>query len=1115
MSQTTQTTEEIKEPLSPLTNQTPNINIHTQTNSGTTTNTTQTPTPNTQTDTIQIDDYLETHFSLSEHVEIFLCLVEELGELLQKKDQSSLRPMFEKIFKMNKILKKDSTLADYSIKTFCSNHSCDKSNSLFLDNHFKSVSKSVFNLLSYSTGYSKGLDHFYVQIETVKEDIELNLLEAAEKISDFIELVEVVELELNKPKNNLNIPIKITYSDNNNNNNNNNNNHNNHNINNNESKKHTGIEIGKEAKEEEKFKDKNKNENEISKQKLQLDDQIIHKRRSISCDSKNTNNKQMETKYSSFHEFTISDQNYNLKTTSSKVSGRSHLEVQQNPKTNTQTKTEKGIETETETETGTEIENMNRNHKPNENSELAMKQIPYKPTKPLEYQKSFVKVYFHSTSFTTLPLNEDESVEKVIENLKKKKYIKNSEDYVFVEKIGKMERILDPQIKPFFLKLFWDLTNNGFCRFEYKPKSEVKNPMETNKKRLIRIFFLNNGYITLQVHHNTMCLDLIRKIKNKFRFKNLIDINKYSLYIKEDPVFCSFSTLSKKNLISSNNLNKYKNTNINMNNKNKNNGKNKNKNNNNKSKNKNKKKTKMGNKNNNNADETANGDTTLKNTKSNENNYSNLRLIEHDENIIECINSYELNSKKMIFIFKENQTHAPKRASVYWGKTTISLDKVNQLKKELGIERIQKQNKTRLKNVLNNTNLIKSFSFDSNYITQKNQNEKAISLKKNKSFLTASDNDVPSDVSDSEQVSIDMCNVEEGDETCSCFVWIDDNWVSKILSLQGSNLYYFDDFQTSQINYQIISLTNAQFIQKKKKQFQFQFQKRKYILIQTQLQEQFKISFSSQSNFNQWKKKIEEHMISLDKEQQEQQQQQNSQNKKLLSNNLHMKISTDKKEMQSKTFQNWLNYQITQNIHFNQICKKITNLQTDLQDGVMLLLALETITEEKINFNREPSLLLHRMKNLKKCFDSLRKKGIELGELSEEAIYDGNLHFILDLIWILIYQIKNKKNNKNQLLNWIKSQIYKVSDVTIQDFTSFKNPDLLLFLIHSLHPQDFPYPAQYLQLKTKEKFKIAFESAKKFLCIPKLISLNDILNDTIDERSMITYLYFFQNSLDY
>ncbi|KAJ3442757.1 hypothetical protein M0812_12502 [Anaeramoeba flamelloides] len=129
-----------------------------------------------------------------------------------------------------------------------------------------------------------------------------------------------------------------------------------------------------------------------------------------------------------------------------------------------------------------------------------------------------------------------------------------------------------------------------------------------------------------------------------------------------------------------------------------------------------------------------------------------------------------------------------------------------------------------------------------------------------------------------------------------------------------------------------------------------------------------------------------------------------------------MKISTNKKEMQSKTFQNWFNSQITQNIDFNLICIKITNFQTDLQDGIMLLLALETITEEKNNFNRGPNLLLHSRKNLKKCFDSVRKTGIELGELSEEVIYNGNLHFILDFIWILIYQIKNKKNNKNQLL---------------------------------------------------------------------------------------------------
>ncbi|KAJ6236115.1 hypothetical protein M0813_28148 [Anaeramoeba flamelloides] len=1062
----------------------------TTTDTNTNTNTNTTLNPNIETDTIQIDDYLETHFLLSEHLEMFLGLLEELLEMLQKKNQSSLRQMFEKIFKMNKILKKESTVADYSIKTFCPNHGLKDTELLLLNKHFENVSKSVFNLLSYSTGYSKGLDHFYVQIETVKEDIELNLLEAAEKISDFIELVEVVELELKKPKNKINIPIKIINSNNDNNSNN-------------YSKLKTETQIENENEnenEKEQEKETVKNENEISKQKLQLDEQITTKRRSISCDSKNTNNKQTETKYSSFHEFPISENNYNLQSTSSKVSERFDLENQQNTKTNIKIKTMKGNETETENETSTVIENMNTGQKENEKSVSVMKQIPYKPTKPLEYRKSFLKVYFHATSFTTLPLNENESVEMVIENLKKKKYIKNIGDYVFVEKIGNMERILDPQIKPYFLKEFWDQTENGFCRFEYKPKSEVKNALDTDQKRPIRVYFLNNGYITMLVKSNTTCLDLMKKIHNKFRIKLRIDLNKYSLYIKEDPVFCSFSTLSKKNLILSKKL-KFKKNNINKNNK-----KNKKKKNNNKNKNKN----------NNNND---NNNSISKNTTLEDENYSDLRLMELDENIIECINSYELNSKKILFIFKENQTHAPRRASVYWGKTPISLDKVSQLKKEIGFEKINTKNYNKNNNHKNNTNtncvintslknnnLIKSFSFDNNYNNQKTKQRNFI--KNNRGFNTASDNDNLSDYSDSEHISIDMCNVKEGDETCPCFIWLDDKFQPKILSLQGSNLYYFDDFKTAQKNYQIISLTNAQLIPVKKKK-QFQFQKRKILLIKTQLNEEFKISFSSQSNFNKWKKKVEVNIVNFNKEQQ------NDSNENLLNNTLHTKITINKKEMQIHTFKNWINHHLAHNNNFNQYDKKIKNIQTDLQDGVALLSVLESITKEKINYNMKPNLLLHKMKNLKKCFDSLRNKGIELAELNEEAIYDGNLHFILDFIWILIYQIENKLNNKNQLFNWIKSQIYKVSDIAIHDFTSFKNPDLLLFLIHSLKPLEFPYPTQYLQMDFKEKFYIAFENADKILSIPKLISLEDILNDTIDERSIITYLYCFQNYLNY
>ncbi|KAJ3442834.1 hypothetical protein M0812_12585 [Anaeramoeba flamelloides] len=1052
---------------------------------------------------IQIDDYLDLHFSLSEHLEMFLDLLEQLINLLKKKDQTSLGKMFEKIFKMNKLLKKDSTLADYSIKTFYSNHNLKDEESLFLNKHFESVSKSVFNLLSYSSGYSKGLDHFYVQIETVKEDIELNLLEAAEKISCFIEIVENVELELNnkeeKGEKEENERKKEETEE--------------------KEEKDEKEKIGEKVEKEEKKENKEEAEEIISKenmyekiikidtldplstnnfksvnksnynsnnkshdlekdnhvivgQKSQFGDQILNKRRSVSLFSKtrNSNQKPKETQDSSFHEYPVSKQSSNLQSTFSKITDSFHFKTQKKRKTNSNKITNPKYTESSNTTTNTLTRKQTE-----KKSQALVKQIHYEPIKPLEYRKSFLKVYFHATSFTTLPLNEKDSVTKVIENIKKKKYIKNVQDYVFVEKIGNTERILDPQVKPYFLKEFWDQSEKGFCRFEYKPISEVKAPLDTNQKRLIRVYFTNSGYITLEVQSETTCLDLMKKIEKKFRFKLKIDINKYSLYLKEDQYFCSFSHLSRTNIIPNKNPNNLKisnDNNIDLNSK-------------------------------------------LTKTQTNEENYANLRLIELDENIIGCINSFELNSKKMIFIFKENHLHSPKRASVYWGNTIISLDKLNQLKKDMKYYKGIKNNKN------NDYNLIKSFSSDFHLEKQKgskeiNSNHNLIKKKKRNSFIGGTINQGDengngstsgSDFSGSDQLHIDMDNIKKGDETCSCFVYIEKKWVPKILSLQNNTLYYFDDFKTSQKDYQIISLTNAQLKVPKKKQFQFQFQKRKFILIQTQLNEEYKISFSSNLNFNQWKCKIENNIISLKK-----QGKQNSQQPNTINNILHKKIGMKKFEMQINTYQNWLNHHLVQNVKFNQYLKKVNDLQTDLQDGVIFLMVLEIIANENIKYNKEPNLLLTKIKNLKILFDNLRSKNIQLGELNEEAIYDGNLHFILNFIWILIYQIENKHINKGELFTWIKTQIYKVSDIAIHDFTSFKNPDLLLLLLHSLKPLDFPYPIQYLKMGTKEKFIIAFDYANKLLSIPKILSINDIILEIVDERSIITWLYFFFNN---
>src|SRR5690606_9256979 len=83
--------------------------------------------------------------------------------------------------------------------------------------------------------------------------------------------------------------------------------------------------------------------------------------------------------------------------------------------------------------------------------------------------------------------------------------------------------------------------------------------------------------------------------------------------------------------------------------------------------------------------------------------------------------------------------------------------------------------------------------------------------------------------------------------------------------------------------------------------------------------------------------------------------------------------------------------------------------------------------------------------------------------------------------------------------------------VNIKDFkSSFNDGNAFLAMIHAFDNKLFKYDEQLEEHSTAENIEAAFNMAERHLGIPQLLTLQDLMDGTIDERSVVLYvsLYF-------
>ncbi|KAG8514319.1 Calmin [Galemys pyrenaicus] len=258
-------------------------------------------------------------------------------------------------------------------------------------------------------------------------------------------------------------------------------------------------------------------------------------------------------------------------------------------------------------------------------------------------------------------------------------------------------------------------------------------------------------------------------------------------------------------------------------------------------------------------------------------------------------------------------------------------------------------------------------------------------------------------------------------------------------------------------------------------------------------------------------------------------------------------VRVEREIVQKRTFTRWIN------LHLEK-CNpplEVKDLFVDIQDGKILMALLEVLSgRDLLHEYKSSSHRIFRLNNIAKALKFLEDSNVKLVSIDAAEIADGNPSLVLGLIWniILFFQIKELTGNlsrnspssslspslgatdsdssfpptptterssaiavKDQrkairlLLAWVQRKTRKYG-VAVQDFAgSWRSGLAFLAVIKAIDPSLVDMK-QALEEPTRENLEKAFSIARDALHIPRLLEPEDIMVDTPDEQSIVTYV---------
>ncbi|KAM9380982.1 calmin [Phaethornis superciliosus] len=257
-------------------------------------------------------------------------------------------------------------------------------------------------------------------------------------------------------------------------------------------------------------------------------------------------------------------------------------------------------------------------------------------------------------------------------------------------------------------------------------------------------------------------------------------------------------------------------------------------------------------------------------------------------------------------------------------------------------------------------------------------------------------------------------------------------------------------------------------------------------------------------------------------------------------------LQVERENVQKRTFTRWIN------LHLGK-CKpplKVKDLFIDIQDGKILMALLEVLSGQKLMHEYKSSThRIFRLNNIAKALKFLEDSNVKLVSIDAAEIADGNSSLVLGLIWniILFFQIKELTGNLNRnssssslssgpsgpesdtshpstpnverlpvtmkdqrkairaLLIWVQRKTRKYG-VAVQDFASSWRSGLAFLAVIKAIDSTLVDMKKALEKSARENLEDAFSIAQYKLGVPRLLEPEDIMVESPDEQSIVTYV---------
>lgn len=195
---------------------------------------------------------------------------------------------------------------------------------------------------------------------------------------------------------------------------------------------------------------------------------------------------------------------------------------------------------------------------------------------------------------------------------------------------------------------------------------------------------------------------------------------------------------------------------------------------------------------------------------------------------------------------------------------------------------------------------------------------------------------------------------------------------------------------------------------------------------------------------------------------------------------------------------------------------QITNLITDLSDGINLIHLLELLSNESLGrYASRPKLRVQRFENVNIALDFIKSRKIQLTNIGAEDVVDGNQKIILGLIWTLILRFTISDINdqglsaREGLLLWCQRKTACYDEVDVRDFSASWNDGLAFCALLDIHRPDLIDYESLDKSDHRGNMQLAFDIASKEIGIPDLLDVEDVCDvPKPDERSLMTYIAY-------